>query len=119
MDLQSRVAQILNDSRLDHDDENEEALVAEYGSDHSAEAIYLLADQFGWQPLHDMLVNILRDDAKSHLWELAQVVLFYAASDHKHGRRNCPMPADFTIALLYHRFPDGHGDGDRIWAIFC
>ena len=119
MDLRSRVSQILNDVRLHHDPGNEESLVADYGDDHTPGAIYRLADQYGWQPLYELLVEVLRDDASSQSWELAQTVLFYAASDHRSRVRHCPMPADFTIALLYHRFPDGIDDGDRIWAVVC
>ena len=119
MDLQSRVAQILNDPRLADDADDEQELVAEYGSDHAPEAIYLLTNKFGWQQVYELLVEILRDDNKSDHWESAQIVLFYAAGDHKHKTRQCPMPADSTIALLYHRFPNGIDDGDRIWAIVC
>jgi|GEM_PF-7014745 len=119
MDLQSRVTKILNDPRLADDDADEQALVDEYGSDHAPEAIYLLANEFGWQRLYELLVDILRDDEQSEHWEAVQIVLFYAASDHKLKVREYPMPADFTVALLYHRFPDGVDDGDRIWAIVC
>jgi hypothetical protein len=119
MDLQSRVAQILNDPRLADDNADEHLLIAEYGSDHTAEAVYLLANEYGWQQLYDLLVAILRDGNRSQDWRTAQVVLFYAACDHKRKWRQCPMPADFTIALLYHRFPDGLDDGNRIWAIVC
>ncbi len=119
MELQYRVALILNDPRLADDDADEEQLVAEYGSDHAPEAIYLLANEFGWEQVYDLLVAILRDDKQFRHWEIAQIVLFYAAGDHKHKTRQCPMPADSTIALLYHRFPNGIDEGDRIWAIVC
>lgn len=117
MDLQSRVSQILNNPRLVDDDANEHELIAEYGSDYAPEAIYLLANEVGWQQLYDLLVRILRDDRQSAHWEIAQIVLFYAASDHQLNIRQCPMPVDFTIALLYYRFPNGIDDGDRIWSI--
>lgn len=119
LELKTRVAEILNDPRFADRDANKEELIAAYGSDQVPEAIYLLSDQSGWQRLYDVLVEILRDDNKRENWETAQIVLFYAARDHKHETRQCPMPADFTIALLYHRFPDGIDDGDRIWAIVC
>jgi hypothetical protein len=119
LEMKTRVAEILNDPRFADSDANKEELIAEYGSDHVPEAIYLLSDQYGWQRLYDVLVEILRNDNKREHWETAQIVLFYAAGDQKRGIRQCPMPADFTIALLYHRFSDGIDDGDRIWAIVC
>ncbi|MEL7225219.1 MAG: hypothetical protein AAGL17_10215 [Cyanobacteria bacterium J06576_12] len=119
MDFQSLVATILNDRRLTDDGADKKQLIAEYGTDNKPEAIYLLADKYGWRQLYDLLVQILRDDQQAEHWETAQIVLFYAAGDHKHKMRQCPMPADSTIALLYHRFPNGIDDGDRIWAIVC
>lgn len=119
MDLQSRIAEILNNQRLADDVADEEQLIAEYGAANKPEAIYLLADKYGWQQLYGQLVQILRNDAQSQHWETAQIVLFYAASDHNHKTRRCPMPADSTIALLYNRFPNGIDDGDRIWAVVC
>jgi hypothetical protein len=119
MTLQARVTQILNDPRFPDDPNDDEHLIGEYGADNKPEAIYQLVDQYGWAQVYDLLVSILRDESQSQHWGIAQIVLFYASSDHKHGRRQCPMPADSTIALLYHRFPDGIDDGDRIWAIVC
>ena len=90
MNLQSRVAKILNDPRLADDIADEDKLIAEYGSDHAPEAIYLPADEFGWKSIFDLLVEILQDDNQSQHWETAQIVLFYAAGDHSHKTRECP-----------------------------
>ncbi len=123
MDLQGRFRQILNDSRLADElpegGADDETLIAEYGADNKPEAIYLLATKFGWNALFTELVRILRDDNEATNWETVQIVLFYAATDHRPWRRRYRMPADSTIALLYHRFPGGADDGDRIWAIVC
>jgi len=98
---------------------DKERLIAEYGADNKPEAVYLLSAEYGWKELYEAIIDILRDDTKAPHWETAQIVLFYAANDHKQKRRRCPMPANSTIALLYYRFPDGGDEGDRIWSIVC
>ena len=104
MDLSSLIAQILDSA------DDEDRLDAQFGADSAPQAIYGLVDRFGWPAVFEQMVALLRDDPNPEHGEIAQIVLFYAAGAH-------PMPADSTIALLYHRFPGGITDGDRIWAI--
>lgn len=117
--LRTRFERILADVRLDDESADESQLIAEYGSDSMPEAIYMLREQYEWDELLELVLAVLRDDSRSEHWETAQVVLSYAANDHKLGACHCPMPTDSTIALLYHRFPGGIDDGDRIWSIVC
>ena len=63
--------------------------------------------------------SIIEKEDDSMFWETALNVLFYSARDHQDRRIPRPMPADFTIALLCHRFPECIDSGDRIWSIVC
>jgi hypothetical protein len=104
MDVGQRIHEILSDDRLDDE-----------ACDLSkTEAIEALIGQYGWEPVRDCMMGVLRDDTQRPHWRTAADVFWGAVLDKRE------LPADELIALLYHRFdPEGHAEDNEVWSITC
>jgi hypothetical protein len=104
MEVRQRIRESLADGRLD--DEASEL--------SKMEAIEALIGQFGWEPVRDCMMDVLRDDMQRHYWRHATHVFWGAVLDKRE------LPADELIALLYHRFdPEGRAEDNEVWSITC
>ena len=102
MQVRGRIDAIFADERLN--DESSEPT--------RAEAIEALIGEFGWEPVRDYMLDILRDDHRGRDWRAATHVFWGAVLD---GR---DLPADELIAWLYHRFdPEGRAEDNDAWSI--
>lgn len=102
MELRRQIHDILADDRLN--DESSEA--------SKAEAIEALMERFGWGPVRDAMMEVLRDDRQEAHWRTAADVFWGAVLDQRE------LPADELIAWLYHRFdPDGQAEDNEVWSI--
>jgi hypothetical protein len=72
-----------------------------------------LIGQYGWEPICEYLINVLRDDNQEENWPTATLVFWGAEGD----KRN--IPADELIALLYHRFQTTEHEGldNLVWSL--
>ncbi len=102
MDVRTRINEILADNRLDDD-----------ATDPTkAGVIETLIDEYGWDAVHDVMFDILRDDDQIEHWRTAAHVFWGAIL----AKRN--LNADELIAWLYYRFdPAGENEDDSVWSI--
>jgi hypothetical protein len=102
MEVHQRIWEILADDRLDQ----------EASAQSKAEAIEELIGQFGWEPVRECMMDVLRDDNQQPHWRTAANVFWGAVLDKR------DLAADELIALLYHRFdPDGRAEDNEVWSI--
>jgi hypothetical protein len=100
--VRQRVDEILADNRLD--DESSEP--------SRAEVIEALIDEFGWEPIRECMLDILRDNHQEVNWRTAAHVFWGAVLDRRE------LPVDELIAWLYHRFdPEGQTEDNEVWSI--
>jgi hypothetical protein len=102
MEVRQRILEIFADDRLD-DEASETSKV---------EAIESLIERYGWEPVRDFMMDVLRDDNQQAHWRTATNVFWGAVLDKRE------LPADELIAWLYHRFdPDGQAEDNEVWSI--
>ena len=101
--VRSSVEEILRNVSLDDSESDEPS---------RAEALEALGNHFSWNEVVDCLLATLQDDNRQHEWKTIALAFYEAVSN---GRE---LPADRTIALLYHRFdPDGSSENNLVWSI--
>ena len=103
MDLETRINDILTDSRLDEDD-------AELSK---SQLIYALNSNVPWEKILTVLLQMLKDQSKKPYWNIITEVLYYASNDAR------PMPKNEVIALLFvdSLEKDGIQDENLVWSI--
>ena len=102
MDVRQQIREILADDRLDQ----------EASPQSKAEAIEALIGLFGWEPVRECMMDVLRDDGQAPHWRTAADVFWGAVLDRR------DLAPDELIALLYHRFdPDGRAEDNEVWSI--
>jgi hypothetical protein len=102
MELRQCICDILADDRLD--DESSEPT--------KAEAIEALIGPYGWEPVRECMLDILRDDSQGSHWRTVAHVIWGAVLDRRE------LPTDEVIALLYYRFdPEGRAEDNDVWSI--
>jgi hypothetical protein len=102
MEVRQRIWEILGDERLDR----------EGSAQSKAEAIESLIRLFGWEPVREFMMEVLRDDHQEPHWRIAADVFWGAVLDKRR------LAADELIALLYLRFgPDGRAEDNEVWSI--
>ena len=98
MEVSQRIADILADDRLDE----------EVSAQSKVEAIEALIGLFGWEPIREYMMNVLRDDNREQHWRTAADLFWGAVLDRR------DLAPDELIALLYHRFdPDGRAEDNE------
>lgn len=103
MTLSSEIAAILSDPRRGSEN---------YGDFEDVEAIEALIPRYGWLSVRDAMLALLAADGRCEEdYHVAACVIWCAMDKHS-------VPADRTIALLYHRFdPRGDQENNLVWSI--
>ncbi|MCE9525685.1 MAG: hypothetical protein K8R36_06485 [Planctomycetales bacterium] len=100
--VKNRIFAILADDHLD----DESSPISK------TDAIEALIGEYGWTPIRECMLDVLRDNSLEPHWRTAVHVFWGAVLDRRE------LPADELLAWLYHRFgSDGRDEDNEVWSI--